>query len=89
MVTAPVKAAGALAKGTADVALGAAAVPVALVTGGPAAAVAAGARALEAPLEAGRALVSGGAALGAAAAEAPVRLGAGAVRGVANIVEGE
>ncbi len=88
VVTSPVTAAGAVAKAAADTALGVAAVPVALVTGGPGAALAAGARALEAPLEAGRALVGGGAALGAAAAEAPAKAGAAAVRTAADVAEG-
>ncbi len=89
VVTSPVTAAGAVAKAAADTALGVAAVPVALVTGGPGAALAAGARALEAPLEAGRALVGGGAALGAAAAEAPAKAGAAVVRTAADVAEGK
>ncbi len=79
----------AVVTGVADVALGAVAVPVALLTGGPGAALAAGARALEAPLEAGRALVQGAADAGAAVVEAPAKLGASYTRTAADVAEGE
>lgn len=68
--------------------MGAVEVPLALVTRGPGAAVEVGARALEAPLEAGRALVAGGSEVGTALAEAPVGLGAEAARTTADVVEG-